>query len=142
MNYPQNPIISFRSRCNLNSNNHKKMRENIPAELRQLRQWVCANADKIPMNPLTGKPASATDPATWVSFDEAEHTPFKHIGFALTKEAPYSVIDLDHPVNQRQESSTKTFWRRPRATPKSHSQDLDFTSFAAERCPKASVGKT
>jgi putative DNA primase/helicase len=54
--------------------------DNIPAELRGLRQWVAWTGSdkgpgkkpgKVPINPLTGGNASSTAPSTWGSFDEA-----------------------------------------------------------------------
>lgn len=72
------------------------MRQNIPNELRALPQWVCAGADKIPVNPRTGQAASVTDPASWGTFDEACRTGFKYVGFVLTTWDPYCIIDLDN----------------------------------------------
>lgn len=71
--------------------------QNIPAELRQRRQWVCAHDDKIPRTPRTGAKADPTDPATWGTFEEACQTGMKHIGYVLHKDDPYSAIDLDDP---------------------------------------------
>lgn len=46
--------------------------DNIPEELRQLKQWVCVSADsKVPMQAMTYYPASSTNPATWSTFDIA-----------------------------------------------------------------------
>ena len=46
--------------------------DNIPMELRQLRQWVCvAGNRKVPMQAFGFAPASSTNPATWSSFEEA-----------------------------------------------------------------------
>ena len=55
------------------------MRNNIPMELRALPQWVVASADRVPLNPRTGQPASVTDPSTWATFEEAIRTGMKHI---------------------------------------------------------------
>lgn len=71
------------------------MLDNIPFELRQLRQWVCASENKIPINPNTGRVADCNDPSSWGTFDEAASAGYKHIGFVLTKNDPYCVIDLD-----------------------------------------------
>jgi hypothetical protein len=60
-----------------------------------LRQWVVAGSSKIPFNPRTGQVASPTDPDTWGSFEEALSAGAPHIGFVLTKEDPYCIIDLD-----------------------------------------------
>ena len=55
--------------------------DNIPAELKAQRQWVCYTAvpdalrpgkySKKPINPLTGEYADSTDPTTWTDFDTA-----------------------------------------------------------------------
>lgn len=76
------------------------MREHIPAELRALPQWVCANENKIPLNPATQEAASVTDPSTWGTFEDACNAGTKHIGFVLTKNDPYAIIDLDTPRNE------------------------------------------
>lgn len=78
------------------------MLENIPAELRVLPQWVCAGPDKNPINPRTGQQASVSDPNTWATFNEAKAAGYKHVGFVLTKDDPYCIIDLDEPQNADQ----------------------------------------
>lgn len=46
--------------------------DNIPEELRQLKQWVCVSSDsKVPKQALTYFPASSTNPATWSTFEDA-----------------------------------------------------------------------
>src|SRR2546429_7208733 len=66
---------------------------------------------KLPINPLTGKPASPTDPATWGTLKEAlkrlevgytnERTGRREwdhgLGFALGN-TPFTAIDVDHTV--------------------------------------------
>ncbi len=76
---------------------------NIPNELRQLRQWVCAGTDKIPLNPRTGRKADPTDPETWGSFEEACRAGKRHIGFVLSAGDPYSCIDLDDPTERKKD---------------------------------------
>lgn len=71
------------------------MRDRIPQELRVLPQWVCAGPSKVPLNPNTGLNASPTNPLTWGTFDAAVASGMKYIGFVLTREDPYCVIDLD-----------------------------------------------
>lgn len=45
---------------------------NIPAELKELEQWVCANdGSKVPMKAWENEAASSTNPATWCDFDNA-----------------------------------------------------------------------
>lgn len=72
--------------------------QNIPQELRMLPHWVAAGTDKLPLNPRTGQPASVTDPSTWGTFEEAHNTGFKHIGYVLSKDDNYSIVDLDDPT--------------------------------------------
>jgi len=50
----------------------------IPEELRQIPQWVVwrlvdrdGKKTKLPFDPVSGNPASTTNPHTWRSFDEA-----------------------------------------------------------------------
>ena len=51
------------------------MLNNIPAELRRLKQWVVAGADKVPINPRTAKKADPTDSTTWGSYDNRNAGP-------------------------------------------------------------------
>ena len=44
--------------------------ENIPAELKAVKQWVCWNSDKLPKNPKTGGNAQSNNKSTWGTFDE------------------------------------------------------------------------
>lgn len=74
--------------------------DQIPAELRELRQWVCAGEDKKPLNPATHELASVLDPSTWGTFEDACLAGTKHVGFVLTDEDPYCIIDLDRPRNE------------------------------------------
>lgn len=85
------------------------MHNNIPMELRGLPQWVVASADKIPLSPRTGQPASVADPSTWATFEEATRTGMKHIGFVLTEWDPYTIIDLD---NKPTKPCTPEQWAR------------------------------
>lgn len=75
--------------------------QNIPQELRALPQWVCAGTNKQPLNPRTGQPASVIDPTTWGTFEEAMHCGYLHIGFVLSMDDPYSIIDLDDPSQKK-----------------------------------------
>lgn len=85
------------------------MRNNIPAELRSLPQWVCSGENRVPINPRTGRAASVSDPTTWGTFEEACRTGFKHIGFVLAAWDPYSIIDLDNKVDN---PVTEEEWQR------------------------------
>ena len=84
------------------------MLENIPAELRDRRQWICwrytereGKQTKVPYNVVTGLEADVTKPANWFSFFDtvaALNTGYySGIGFCLTADDPYAFIDLDVP---------------------------------------------
>ena len=79
--------------------------ENIPAELKSARRWVCwkfeqrgGKATKVPYTP-TGRRAKSNDPATWAAFDECraahESGRFDGIGFQLDGSGIVGV-DIDH----------------------------------------------
>ena len=78
--------------------------ENIPIELRELKQWVCwqlhkkTKVPKIAWNKFNN--ASTTKSKDWASYDMAieyvnqgNHT---GVGFVFTKDDPYCGIDLDN----------------------------------------------
>lgn len=80
----------------------------IPQEMRVYHQWcvwryedrAAAKPTKIPYNPRTGRPASVSDSTTWCQYHEAlaamgEGTSYSGIGFMLTKNDPFTFIDLD-----------------------------------------------
>jgi len=78
--------------------------DNIPLEMRERRQWVCANYDKKPLivfNGRAGEGASVTEPNDWGTFEDAvdlwQSYPniIMGIGFVLTKDDPYVIIDFD-----------------------------------------------
>lgn len=47
--------------------------DNIPTELKELEQWVCANSDsKMPMSAYGYEPASSTNPDSWADFEQAK----------------------------------------------------------------------
>ena len=76
--------------------------ENIPAELRELKQWVCANADsKVPMQANRPYAASSTNPDTWASFEDAlwavEHGYYDYLGFVFNDNGIVG-IDLDDAI--------------------------------------------
>jgi primase-polymerase (primpol)-like protein len=83
--------------------------EEIPAELRERRQWVCwhfrrpaGKWTKVPVDPKTGRNASTTDPATWAAFDEALAYHQGHpeatdgIGYVFSQDDPYVGVDIDN----------------------------------------------
>ena len=74
----------------------------IPGELRKLKQWVCVAGDsKVPMQALSYRPASSTNPATWCSFEEAVLSVklgfHDYIGFVFNNNGIVG-IDLDDAV--------------------------------------------
>jgi hypothetical protein len=71
------------------------MLDHIPAELRALPQWVGAGQNKIPINPRTGEVGSVMGSDTWGTFDEACRMGLPFVGFVLTQDDPYCIIDLD-----------------------------------------------
>ena len=76
--------------------------ENLPRELRGLKQWVCwVGADKIPKNPYTGHNAKSNDSGTWSDFDTAckacDQYNFDGIGFMFAN--GYFGVDLDHCID-------------------------------------------
>ena len=77
--------------------------DNIPQELRVLRQWVCANdSSKVPMQATCNRPASSTDPSTWASFEDAlwavENGYYDYLGFVFNDNGIVG-IDLDDAVD-------------------------------------------
>ncbi len=82
----------------------KGMFNNIPEELRVLKQWVlwkyedvnAAKPTKVPYS-IKGYPASVTDPSHWSSFDEVSSklNGYDGLGFVFTEADPYTFIDLD-----------------------------------------------
>jgi putative DNA primase/helicase len=80
--------------------------ENIPAELKQLNQWVVWRYEFIkgkwtkPLYQVSGQHAASTNPSTWTSFDAAlrryQSGGVDGIGFVPTAENNITGIDLDH----------------------------------------------
>lgn len=79
----------------------------IPAELRNLPQWVAWKMEtrdgketKVPYSPVTEGKASSTDPATWGTFAAAlayaKRAGMNGIGFVFKEGGGYVGIDLDH----------------------------------------------
>lgn len=68
------------------------MYENIPQELKKLKQWVCWKTEerngkisKVPINAKTGGYAMSNNPSTWTDFETAvkESVKYNGIGFML-----------------------------------------------------------
>ena len=75
------------------------MTEHIPNELKSLRRWVCAWAtSKVPMQAMTRRGASSTDPATWGTWEEAESAVksglYDYVGFVFAGDGIVG-IDID-----------------------------------------------
>ncbi len=96
--------------------------ENIPEELKVLKQWVVyrlvkkpgkEKPDKVPYQ-INFNNASVTNPKTWCTFEQAleafQEKNFDGIGFVFTKDDPYSGIDLDNCINL--ETSTIEPWAK------------------------------
>lgn len=87
--------------------------KSIPAiwELRVMRQWVAwryqpresGKPGKLPIDPATGRAADMSDSATWGTFLDAMHRQHQDnlpgLGFVLTADDPYVVVDLDNCCN-------------------------------------------
>jgi len=76
--------------------------------LREYSQWLCYRSEwletrgkytKKPIDPHTGYAGSSTNPATWATHKQAVNAASRYnldgIGFALTADDPFTVIDLD-----------------------------------------------
>lgn len=77
---------------------------NIPMELKAIPQWVVANSrQKIPFS-SDGKPCSVNDKERFLTYTEASNivnsdkNSFDCLGFVLTHDDPYCVIDLDNAI--------------------------------------------
>ena len=92
----------------------------FPADLTARPQWVCWRLEerqgkptKIPFDPVTGKPASSTDPATWRCFADAVAAygrgGYNGVGYVFSGDDPFAGIDLDHV---RDQSGTFEPWAR------------------------------
>ena len=81
---------------------------NAPVELATRPQWDCWRWEKrkrdgwskVPIDPTTGRKARANDPGTWGTLSEAttalvEERGYDGVGFMLSRDDPYTVIDLD-----------------------------------------------
>lgn len=79
------------------------MYENIPEELKKVKQWVCWAGDKLPKNPYTGGNAQSNNPSTWADYDTAvaavDKYHFGGIGFMFAP--PYFGVDLDHCMDNQ-----------------------------------------
>lgn len=75
----------------------------LPEEMRRRRQWAVSTlmplpdgkVDKAPRNPTTRELASAVDPSSWGTFEEAVNSGLPGIGYMLSEDDPFTIIDLD-----------------------------------------------
>ena len=86
--------------------------DNIPDELRQLKQWVCVSGNsKAPMQALTYFPASSTNPTTWSTFEDAVLSVklglHDYIGFVFNDNGIVG-IDLDDAIMNGRTSQLAT----------------------------------
>ena len=130
--------------------NNSNLWANIPEELKERPQWVVSGASKAPLYLKNEKVigAKSTDPATWMSFNDAcklacdnqdlitTHTD-KHgikttqqgysIGYMLSAEDPFTCIDLD--VKDATNCTDASKWTTPEQYELYQRIILNFASF-------------
>lgn len=83
----------------------RRLRNNIPQELQELKQWVCyskrrsgGKVKKFMVSPVTSRPARSNIPSDWTDFDTAlgymTFCRLDGVAFALNEGVVF--IDLDH----------------------------------------------
>jgi len=79
--------------------------ENIPSELKQLKNWVLWKAEwdekqgvftKVPYCMTGIRKASSTNNRTWSTFEKIYEAYENGIGFVLSETNPYVCIDIDN----------------------------------------------
>ena len=81
---------------------------NIPSELKKLKQWVCYRTQKnetktikFMISPITGKFAKSNEPNTWTDYETALRYMFSRrlegLALVLTKDLVF--IDIDHSID-------------------------------------------
>lgn len=91
-----------------------KKYKDVPAVMKGVKQWVTWGRNgkdeqgnhyplKKPFNPVTGKPASSTDPSTWATYEECEKavSKFKYSGLGYVFNEDYIAIDLDNVIDEK-----------------------------------------
>ena len=68
---------------------------NIPVELTKRRQWVVTDDSKEPFQTDGESKASVSWRGSWTTFKDAQKSSLPHIGFVLTEDDPYVLVDLD-----------------------------------------------
>jgi len=89
------------------------LKDNIPQELHALRQFVnwrleqdkrTGKPAKVPYSPITGHRASASNPSTWGTLDEAltcaERYNYNGIGFVTVEDDGIILIDIDNCLDE------------------------------------------
>ena len=71
--------------------------------MRTTRRWVNHDNEKRPICPTTGRLASVTDPRTWTTLEEAQHTR-QPLGYVLGN--GIGCIDLDHCLDNNGHPNT------------------------------------
>jgi len=92
----------------------------LPKELAAFKgwnQWVVwkiVAGSKVPLNPKTGLPGDAQDPANWMDFDtavaRAKELGANGVGFALTKKDPFFFVDVDNALQDDGQWSPTAKW--------------------------------
>lgn len=109
----------------------KSFREGgVPDELKGYAQWVCWRLEqksedlskkpsKIPYSPLSGKRSGSTEKfrnSSWSDFDLAckayQSGFYGGVGFVVSEQDPFVVIDFDHCVNNGVIHSDALYWIR------------------------------
>lgn len=85
----------------------RKDENSSPKDLNQWVVWLYEEINgkraKVPYSPLDARRASATDPATWATYEQAKTVAkggsYDGIGFVFTERDPYCGVDLDDCVD-------------------------------------------
>jgi putative DNA primase/helicase len=82
------------------------------------RRWVCYGTDKIPVDPITGRYASTTNPSTWGTHDQATATMLRRglagVGIVLTGDGIVG-IDLDDCIKPKEGAEGTEYTAEPYA---------------------------
>ncbi len=85
----------------MNDEERGRLWQHIPEDMRKRPQWcVCGpeydrDRPKRPFHPVTRRPASTVEPHSWVTFEEAVQSGANNIGFVLSADDPFFIVDLD-----------------------------------------------
>ena len=117
--------------------------DNIPLEVRQYDQWVCWKHERDNTNKLTKRPynaienkwASPTKKTDWCSFERAvkESPRYDGIGFVLTQEDPFCIIDLDDPFKVDENGNYR--YKNPTELSKTQIQIFKYFDSYSEKSP-------